>query len=76
MHIRGGLAFLGVQREGNLSRFGQLAYRLACCLPFSPLDVLIFRVVGQTKTSTPVSASDDTDMKLGQRINVWWELVY
>lgn len=45
-------------------------------LPFSPLDVLIFRVVGQTKTSTPLLASDDTDMKLGQRINVWWELVY
>ena len=43
--------------------------------PFSP-DVLIFRAVGQAKTGTPLPASDDTDMKLGQRINVWWELAH
>lgn len=31
--------------------------------PFCPLNVLFFRVVGQTKTSTPLQASDNTDMK-------------
>lgn len=44
--------------------------------PFCPLNVLFFRVVGQIKTSTPLQASANTDMKLGQRINAWWELVY
>lgn len=36
--------------------------------PFCPLNVLFFRVFGQTKTSTPLQVSGDTDMKLGQRI--------
>lgn len=57
--------------KGMTSGLGSVVF-----LPFSPLDVLIFRVVGQPKTSTVVLASDETGMKLGQRINVWWELVY
>lgn len=43
--------------------------------PFSPLNVLFFRVVGHTKTSTHLQASGNTDMELGQRTNAWWELV-
>lgn len=45
-------------------------------LPFYPLNVLFFRIVGQTKASTPLLVSDNTDMELGQRINACWELVY
>lgn len=78
MNISGGLALLGVQCEGNDSRFGQYPYGLVWYLfsPFCPLNVLFFKVFGQAKTTTPLQASDNTHMKLGQRINVWWEAVY
>lgn len=63
--------------KGITPGLGSLLTGLCVLFPsFPPLDVLIFRVVGQTKTGTPLPASDDTDIKLGQRINVWWELVY
>lgn len=72
MNISGGLALLGVQCEENDSRFGVVWYLSS----FYPLNVLFFIVVGQTETSAPLQASDNTDMKWGQRINAWWELVY
>lgn len=77
MNISGGLALSGVQCEGNYSRFGQYTYGLLWYLSsFCPLNVLFFRVVGQTEASTPLQAPDNTDMKLGQRMNACWELVY
>lgn len=45
--------------------------RCVVFLPFPPVDVLVFKVVGQPKTRTSVPLlGDGTGVKLGQSINV------
>lgn len=63
--------------KGMIPDLGSTLMGLCGIFPsFCPLNILFFRVVGQTKTSTPLQASDNTDRKVGQRIKAWWELVY